>query len=154
MSGLGYRFGTIDELIRLRDHGVDPEYVRGMAANGLPKLSADDLVRARDHGVDPEYVRGLAALGYRNLGLDDLVNARDHGVDPEYVRGMQALGHTLALDGFTRTRDHGVIRNTSADSRRSATMNTSDARARSWRRPGVHARRWRISATRACRSTR
>ena len=40
MAGLGYRLGTVDALIRLRDHGVDPGYVRGMAANGFSGLSS------------------------------------------------------------------------------------------------------------------
>jgi hypothetical protein len=49
MGQAGYRVGALDALIRFRDHGVDPEYVRGMRALGVSDLSADDIVRARDH---------------------------------------------------------------------------------------------------------
>ncbi len=47
----------MDALVKLRDHGVTPTYIREMSAIGLPKLSADELVRVRDHGVTPEFGR-------------------------------------------------------------------------------------------------
>ena len=85
----------------MRDHGVTPDYVQGLMAQGLPKLSADDLVRARDHGVTPDYVQAMRQAGYGSVGVDGLVNARDHGVDPEYVKAMSTFGYSkLPLDSL------------------------------------------------------
>ena len=44
----------VDTLIEQRDHGVTPGFITGLSAQGLTRLSAADLLRARDHGVDPE----------------------------------------------------------------------------------------------------
>ena len=82
MGQLGYHVGTVAALINMRDHGVSPDYVQGLMAQGIPKLSAEELVRARDHGVDPDYVKAMREAGYGSVGIDGLVNARDHGVDP------------------------------------------------------------------------
>ena len=48
---LGYRF-TPDELIRLHDHGVDGKYLRTIHDSGMRTLSADQIVQLRDHGVE------------------------------------------------------------------------------------------------------
>jgi hypothetical protein len=40
----------IESLIRLRDHGVDPDYIRRLQSRGTEHLSVDDLIRRRDHG--------------------------------------------------------------------------------------------------------
>jgi len=39
-------------LIRLRDHGVSPEWLRTVQAQNTGKLSIDELVSLRDHGVN------------------------------------------------------------------------------------------------------
>jgi len=39
-------------LIRLRDHGVDPAYVRQLQPRGMSKLSVDEIIRRRDRGDD------------------------------------------------------------------------------------------------------
>jgi len=50
MQAAGYR-PTPEELVRLRDHDVTPEYVADLARHGYTHLSIDDLIRLRDHGV-------------------------------------------------------------------------------------------------------
>ena len=62
----------------------------------------------RNHGVDPDYIRGLAALGYKDLPLETLSRMRDHGVDPDYVRRVQqkGAGHLTVdrVDELARSR--------------------------------------------------
>ena len=173
MGALGYKVGTIGALITMRDHGVSPDFVQGMLAEGLPKLSADDLVRARDHGVTPEYVRALRRLGYGSLTLDALVNARDHGVSTDYVTGMRDLGFKLTLDELIAARDHGVttdyvkgisdlgslathaharLRPRDAGPRLQGLAGRAGDGPRSRRDPGVRSRTEGPSATRNCRS--
>ena len=112
MAKLGYKFGTVSELIKARDHGVDPEFVRRMADAGYSKLDFDVLLRARDHGADPEYIGDMGELGFKKLPLEDLIRARDHGVDADYVEGMNRAGYpNLSLATLIRARDHGVSPN-------------------------------------------
>jgi hypothetical protein len=48
------------------------------------KPDLDDVIRARDHGIDPEFVGEMRRLGY-TMTLPDLIRARDHGVTPDYI---------------------------------------------------------------------
>jgi hypothetical protein len=95
------------DLVRMIDHGADPEFVRGLNAAGFGSLSVEQLVRTRDHGVDPEYIDAMRKAGIR-LTLTEYVTARDHGVTPQYVRGMRDLGFKNEFEQLLRARDHGV----------------------------------------------
>ena len=44
---------TIEQLIRLRDHGVTPEWAKRQNDRGT-RLTVDELVRRRDRGGDSE----------------------------------------------------------------------------------------------------
>ena len=124
MADLGYKPDSLQDLIRMRDHGVDPEYVNELVAAGLGKLPASEVVRMRDHGVDAEYIRGLKRYGITNLSGDELAKLRDHGVDPEYIAGMQAVGINTSPQDWIRLRDHGVDPEYAKDLR-SAGLNAS-----------------------------
>ena len=52
---------------------------------------------ARDHGVTPEYVRGLKDLGYSQLSIEELRTLRDHGATPESVKRANDKAGTEAL---------------------------------------------------------
>ena len=108
MAAVGYRVRTLNALMQLREHGIDPEYVSGMAANGFASMSVDDLLRARAHGIDPDYISGMRTLGYRS-DMDGLLQLRSHGIDPDYISGLAALGYrTLPVETLLRMRSHGV----------------------------------------------
>lgn len=109
MGKLGYRAPTLAGLVTLRDHGVDPHYIEGLRAAGFSGLELDELVRARDHGVDPRYLADMRSFGHGGLSLAEYIQLRDHGVDGAYVRGMAEAGHgDLSLSTLQRSRDHGV----------------------------------------------
>jgi bla regulator protein blaR1 len=104
----GYSNLSVDQLIKLRDHGVDGRFAAAMNAVARRRLSPDELCALRDHGVDREYTSKLAALGL-TVPYEKLIALRDHGVDPEFVGAMQHAGYTLdSLDGLIELRDHGV----------------------------------------------
>ena len=94
-------------LVRMLDHGADPEFVRGIYAAGFRTLSAEELTRTRDHGVDPDFIRGLRDQGI-DLTLEEYIKARDHGVSVDYVREMRALGFRNDFAQLVRAKDHGV----------------------------------------------
>ena len=52
MAGLGYNGLPLDALIRLRDHGVDPDYVRRLEQRGVGHLGVDAIIERRDRGSD------------------------------------------------------------------------------------------------------
>jgi len=52
---VGYKDVPLDALIRMRDHGVDPAFVRRVQQRGLGHLSVDELIGRRDRGMnDPD----------------------------------------------------------------------------------------------------
>ena len=54
MAALGYTNLTLDNLIRIRDHGVTPDYAK--ALRRYATLAVEDLVMLRDHGLTAERI--------------------------------------------------------------------------------------------------
>ena len=105
----GLRDVAVRDLVRLRDHGVDLEFIRDLTMIGYANLSADDVVRLRDHGVESGFIRTLKTSGYPDLPADDIVSLRDHGVDSRYVEGLADSGYgKTTADDIVRLRDHGI----------------------------------------------
>jgi hypothetical protein len=52
LAPLGYTVVPLDPLIRMRDHGVDPEFVRRVQQRGSGRPSIDELIQRRDRGGD------------------------------------------------------------------------------------------------------
>ena len=109
LTGLGYRLGSVDALVRMRDHGVSLEYIGELRDAGFRDLAAEELVRTRDHGVSASFIRELRAAGFETPALDGLIRVRDHGVTPDFIKELRREGYdSLTLEELIRTRDHGV----------------------------------------------
>jgi beta-lactamase regulating signal transducer with metallopeptidase domain len=107
MRALGYT--DVDDLIALKTHGVNSEFVREM--NGLlnKKLSADQLAAFRIHGVTTQFVGELKALGYTTLSAEELIAFRIHGVTSQFVSDWKSLGYDKLTPGeLVAFRIHGV----------------------------------------------
>ncbi len=108
MHDAGFTPHTTDEIVRAEDHGVTPAFTAGLRAHGVTG-SLDDFIRARDHGVDVAEASGFAALGFKGLSLEQLIKLRDHGVDVSYATHLRERGYTnLSIDDLIKLRDHGV----------------------------------------------
>lgn len=109
LKELGYRLGTVEKLVRMRDHGVSLEYVGELRDAGFRDLPAETLVRTRDHGVTPSFIREMRAAGFDVPSLEGLIRVRDHGVTADFIKEMRAEGYdSLTLEQLVRARDHGV----------------------------------------------
>jgi hypothetical protein len=84
---------------------ADVKYIEQQTSDDL---TTNQLVRMVQHNVTEDFVKGMADAGFRNLRTGELINARDHGVTPTYVSNMQKLGYDLTLRGYIRAKDHGV----------------------------------------------
>ena len=79
LADLGYKNLTLEQLRRLRDHGVTPDYVSQVQALGYKALTPDDLVTLRDHGVTAERIRQANAKAGTQLSVAHLRDAASHG---------------------------------------------------------------------------
>lgn len=94
------------EMTKLRSHGVTPEYVVKAKAAGYG-ATADELARLRNHGVTPEYLQEWKDIGYR-LSAEEAIGLRNHGVQPEFGAAWKKAGFEFNHEELIRARNSGV----------------------------------------------
>src|SRR5262245_22057382 len=77
---LGYTNLSVNEQIKLKTHGVTPEFIEGLKNHGYGSLSIEQLLKLRNHGVTPEYIEKMKSQGFESLSIDQLVKLRSHGI--------------------------------------------------------------------------
>jgi beta-lactamase regulating signal transducer with metallopeptidase domain len=109
LGAAGYRDLSVDEIIELKNHGVDANYIRDMSGNGWGKLSAQDLMKLRDHGVSAQYLRDIRDSGIKGLTLDSAIELRNHGVNTRTIAEIHSLGFGPYTDReVVELASHGV----------------------------------------------
>ena len=88
----GYTNISVDDIISLRDNGVDPKYIAGMLHAGIPTPSPKDLINLHNNGVSPKYAAQAAASGIPNINVDALIALAQNGVNLECIRRIHAAG--------------------------------------------------------------
>src|SRR5438445_6056381 len=71
----------IEALVRLRDHGVDKDYIADMKEMGYAPSDPEDLVESRDHGVTRGFIQRVKHRGYGKPSIDEVIRLRDRGLD-------------------------------------------------------------------------
>lgn len=99
----------IEQIVRLHDRGIEPEYVAALIGDGLAANDLEGITRLHDHGVPTEYVAGIGASGHSDAGVEGVLRLHDQGVDVDYVRGAVSSGLAeTTLEGIVRLHAHGV----------------------------------------------
>jgi beta-lactamase regulating signal transducer with metallopeptidase domain len=107
LAQAGYNNLSVDDLIRLRDHGVSGSLIAG-ATSFFGHPSPDDLVALADHGISNGFLAELRMTGMSLISATDVIRMRDHGVSPMLIAGLRARGYTVNVDDLLRLADHGV----------------------------------------------
>jgi len=105
----GYGNLSVDEIISLKDHGVDAQFLAGINQSGWERMTARELIELRDHGVPPEMLRALREAGLVHVEIREVVDAFAHGVRPETLREAAQYGSRLSLAQIVRLKQAGVI---------------------------------------------
>lgn len=104
-----YETPTLDQLVRMSEHGVRLDYLKGLKAFGAKPKSIAALVSLRDNGVSLSYIEQLRAYGIRNLSADELISSRQSGVSAGYLSALQQEGYTgLSINELAGLRNRGV----------------------------------------------
>lgn len=104
----GYGSLSVDEIIQLKDNGVDGPFLqRATAALGV-KPSVADLIQLRHHQADFDLARALrqAAIEFDTPAL---IEASQHGVRAHHVREALQYKNKLAVREIIRLKESGVI---------------------------------------------
>lgn len=102
----GYVGGDADDLLRLQDYGLTPEWIAAMARLGRP-TTVEDLLTLRRHGIGPLDVERWVAAGIADLGVDDLLRLHNQGLLASDAASYRALGFDDIEDWLTFRR-YGV----------------------------------------------
>jgi beta-lactamase regulating signal transducer with metallopeptidase domain len=109
LSAAGYRNLSVDDLVRMKNVGVDGGLIDAAVRYNGARPSVETLVRMASVGVDADFLNNLQASGYPRMGLEDVVRIRAIGVDPIYIRDMIAALHTKpTIEQLTQLRALGV----------------------------------------------
>jgi len=76
----GYGSLRADDVVQLRSHGVDARFAEDAKKLGY-KFSVDDLIYLRDRGVNGPYLRTLRDSGMRDLNAEQIAKLKMHGVE-------------------------------------------------------------------------
>lgn len=100
---------SVEMLVRMASVGVDADFLRHLQSSGYPRMSLEDVVRMRSVGVDPNYIRDMTAVLHVKPTMDQLTQLRALDVDPDYVRSFVQLGYDkLSPNDLMRLRAVGV----------------------------------------------
>jgi bla regulator protein blaR1 len=104
----GLRNLSVDQLIALRNHGVDSSLIESAVQYGIRNLSVESLVSLADHGVSAEYLGNLARYGLRNMDASAIVSLVDSGVSSRYAAEMSREFGMLPARTLVNMANHGV----------------------------------------------
>lgn len=136
----GYKSPPLKEMIELRIHGVDGEYINELSSAGYDGLSLQDIKKASIHGLSVEFVNDMANAGFKDLQFDEVIKMAIHGIDSEYVQELADLGYSgLPAEEVVRAKIHGVSTRGLADLKKAGFTNLSLKEARDARIHGVDA---------------
>ena len=108
-----------DQLVAFRIHGVNADTVKELRALGYP-LDPDQAVAARIHGVTSAFAEGWKQQGLTGLNFDNLIALKIHGADPAQLQALKALGfNNLSADDVVGLRIHGVTPDFITEARKS-----------------------------------
>jgi hypothetical protein len=103
-AGLG---ATTKQLVELRIHGVDSNYIRETREAGYKDFIAKDYTEMRIHGVSTAFLKDLKKSGY-NLNAHEIAELRIHGVSSEFIAELKNAGYDLPARQIAELRIHGV----------------------------------------------
>ena len=100
---------SVEMLVRMASVGVDSDFLNNLQSSSYPRMPLEDVVRMRAIGVDPSYIRDMTAVLHTKPSIDQLTQLRALGVDPDYVRSLVQVGYDkLSPNDLMRLRAVGV----------------------------------------------
>jgi len=105
----GYGDLTVDEIIDLKNNGVDSVYIMELKESGWGQLTPRQMVQLRAHGVNPSYLGKLREAGFAGISADDVITLKNHNVTAEQLASIKALDvGPFTVRQIVDLHNHGV----------------------------------------------
>ena len=102
----GYRSPVAQDLVQMKIHGVSAEFLRDLKSAGY-EIPTGEVVELRIHGVSSQFLRDLKDFDL-HPSAKDMVQLRIHGVGADFMREAKALGYNFSAQELVNLRIHGV----------------------------------------------
>jgi beta-lactamase regulating signal transducer with metallopeptidase domain len=98
-----------DDVVNSKIHNIDRIDVDKIEKSTGDKLDRDDLQSFAIHGIDADYIEKVNSMGLGKLSPDNIVAAKIHGITPEFIKEYTSLGFKkLNFDDIVSAKIHGV----------------------------------------------
>jgi hypothetical protein len=109
LADAGYTSISVDEIIELKQNGVNPDFIKEMLHAGFGVLSPKELISLKNSGVSPEYARAVKASGLRDANVDGVIRLHQHGVNPRLLEALGAAGYSnVSIAEAIQAQDNGL----------------------------------------------
>ena len=88
LNGATVEKPTVDELLHARWNGVSEDYLKDISRTGA-RLPPEDIIRLRQQGVNGNYIKALNVPGRPPLDADTIIHLRQRGVDAKTARKLR-----------------------------------------------------------------
>jgi hypothetical protein len=100
---------TVDELICLSAHDVDPAYVSAVRNAGYADLPLEEVIEMHAREVDPTVLARFHHAGLDDLTVDEIIEMNAHEVAPNYIVRLRKAGYShLPLEQIRELAIHEV----------------------------------------------
>ena len=101
---------SVDDIIALKQNGVDPQYIKELKNAGLGTPKVEEVIKLHGHGVGADFAAAVVKSGLvRDLNFDALIRLKENGADPADMGRVRGLGFgPFATDDVCKLRNHGV----------------------------------------------
>jgi len=105
----GYGDLSVDQIIALKDHGIDARFLATISQSGWEKMKAQDMIDLHDRGVPVDLLRALLDAGFQHLEIRSVIEAHEQGVRPGTLKEAAQYGSHLTLGQIVKLKQAGVI---------------------------------------------
>jgi hypothetical protein len=85
-QGAGLTHFTLDQIITLSEHEIDPSFIKELREAGLTDLTFEQIIELSEHEIDPEFVRRLRRAGLPSPTFEQIIELSEHEIDPDYIK--------------------------------------------------------------------
>ena len=109
IKSIGISDFGVSDIVKLKTHDVDMDYISEMGRVGFDGLSLEDYVRMSIHDVDPDYVQSIKDYGFSDMSSDEIIRLSVHDVDADYLTDLKSAGMSgLEIEEVVRFSVHDV----------------------------------------------